>query len=178
MIAPITFSSTTIFPRVARARQPGVRSLSVKAATATSSSFFSTLPVKKKNRSQHASIESSATHRDGGKPLVQLTMSPVARTFGTSSMEDPSQYHPGWAKAIRQSATASITPRSSNSAALGAASTMDTEFDPILNLRSMNPLIFESNYDLEDYGPSFRENVTGRENAVIQEWRIRQEGSM
>ena len=94
-------------------------------------------------------------------------------------MEDPSRYHhSGWAKAIRQNATSSIMPRSSNSAALGAGSSMDTEFDPILNLRSMNPLIFESNYDLEDYGPSFRENVTERQTDAIQEWRIRQEGGM
>ena len=175
MIAPITFSLTTMS---ARARQPGVLSLAVKAKATATSSSFSTLPAKK-NRSQHASIESSAAHRgDGGKPLVQLTMSPVARTFGTSSMEDPSQYHSGWAKAVRQSATTSITPRSSsNSATLGAGS-MDTEFDPILNLRSINPLIFESNYDLEDYGPSFRENVTGLQNAVIQERRISHEGGM
>jgi hypothetical protein len=136
--------------------------------------------VKKNNLSQHASNESSAAQRDSGKPLVQLTMSPVARSYGTSSMEDPSRYHHsgGWAKAIRQNATSSIIPRSSSSAALGAGSTMDTEFDPILNLRSMNPLIFESNYDLEDYGPSFRENVTELQTDAVQEWRIRQEGGM
>lgn len=32
------------------------------------------------------------------------------------------------------------------------------EFDPIRELRARNPLIFESNYDLEEYGPSFQED--------------------
>lgn len=47
-------------------------------------------------------------------------------------------------------------------------------FDPILDIRAVNPLIFETNYELEEYGPSFGRNVD-RHDEIIQEWRIRNE---
>jgi len=90
-------------------------------------------------------------------------------------MDDPTQYHAMWSNAVRQSAAMNVTPCSSN---LDSGSIPETEFDPILNIRLMNPLIFENNYDLDEYGPSFREKTTNRQNAIISEWRIRHEGSL
>jgi hypothetical protein len=172
MSASITTSAKTMIPGVARAQQRGGLGLAVKLAC----SRFSTLPAKN-TLSQYTSNESSAQRE--AKPLVLLTMSPgmASRPYGTSSMEDPVQYHASWANAVRQNAATSVTPRSSRTAAFTPAS-METEFDPILSLRSMNPLIFESNYDLEDYGPSFRENIIERQGTLIKEWRIQNERGM
>lgn len=91
---------------------------------------------------------------------------------------DESRYNAGWRNAMQQTASTTRPATDGTGGWTGAAnaqakSSLD-EFDPILSIRALNPLIFESNYDLEEYGPSFRED-SDKHESVIQEWRIRNE---
>lgn len=128
----------------------------------------------------HGNDDSS--DRDFTRPRVQLTMSPSrqafeARHYGTSSFDEaPQHYAAGWSAAASQSPRASASASEKRSGWSTSPAPRDSlgEFDPILDIRALNPLIFESNYELEEYGPSFK----GKEDdhaSLIKEWRIRNE---
>ena len=138
-------------------------------AKATASKF-STLTPKNVWMAGHE----QSSDRDGSRPRIQLTMCPnqmdTARQYATSSFEESPQYAAGWSNALRQSPSTRIT--NDVKPTLNPVNNKDGEFDPILDIRAMNPLIFESNYDLEEYGPSFKAKEDDQAT-LIQEWRIR-----
>lgn len=120
---------------------------------------LSTLPTNNL-LSHHMMDESSSSERTTKSP-VQLTMVPNSdqtRSYGTSSFEEPSLYDANWSKAAHQTVTMKQISKPKNN----LQGSESDEFDPILDIRAMNPLIFESNYELEDYGPSFEGSITDR----------------
>ncbi len=137
----------------------------MNAAAKVSSTFpFSTLTSKNVWSQGKDELE-----RGPARPSIQLTMSP--RQYGTSSVDD-AQYIAGWTNSLRLNSKARTAKDASRGGWTTAANIKDSEFDPILNIRAMNPLMFESNYDLEEYGPSFGQKVD-QHDVLIQEWRIR-----
>jgi hypothetical protein len=91
---------------------------------------------------------------------------------GKSSSDDA-----GWTNSLRQDAATTSSSLDSKRMGWHMSPTSDSEFDPILNIRALNPLIFESNYDLEEYGPSFQQKVE-HHDVLIQEWRIRYDSAI
>jgi hypothetical protein len=169
MNASITISSKTMIPLLVRNQQRGALNDAIKIVC----SRFSTLPAR--NALLNCSLDESSELRESLSP-IQLTMCPgnTSGAYRTSSFDDTSQHYNSL---DRKNAAVSVSPQSSSSAAVNVSSN-DIEFDPILDIRSLNPLIFESNYDLEDYGPSFREHIMEHQPTMIREWRIHHESGM
>lgn len=83
-----------------------------------------------------------------------------------------------WTNSLRRDATTTSSLDTKNVGWPTPSTTgSDSEFDPILNIRAINPLIFESNYDLEEYGPSFQQKAE-HHDVLIQEWRIRYDSAI
>ena len=115
--------------------------------------------------------ESDESERNATRQQSHVIMSPRGSDRNPFELKRSSVEDAGWTNSLRQDAA---TTSSLDIKRVGwhAPPTSDNEFDPILNIRAMNPLIFESNYDLEEYGPSF-EKKAEHHDVLIQEWRIR-----
>jgi hypothetical protein len=127
------------------------------------------------------------SERDCDRSRLQNSMNvyqsdKTARLYGTassSSEEDSSQYNARWRNAIHSRpstrSTGNIKGRGWSTVGASKKSSTD-EFDPILAIRAVNPLMFDNNYDLDEYGPSFRDQAD-EQDTLIQEWRIRHENA-
>ena len=109
------------------------------------------------------------------QPQTQVAISPGmsndAYHFDSSSSAS-AEYSAAWRSAVRE---ISRTPLKDSG---NSNQDEDADFDPILGIRALNPLLFESNHELQDYGPSFRQKVDDVHDQLIQEWRFRNEGAL
>eukprot|EP00934_Nitzschia_sp_Nitz4_P002664 Nitzschia sp. Nitz4//scaffold177_size45885//28662//29183//NITZ4_007207-RA/size45885-processed-gene-0.40-mRNA-1//1//CDS//3329539061//2654//frame0 len=139
-----------------------------------------TLKRKVPETARFASVSRSTVRGDDvgrqeTQQRIQLHMNPAVGRRRYSSME-ASEYEPDWS--VRDFISSLDAPEyrmGTEGSALSRLSSVGSEisdseieldlaasdaeelFDPIRELRAINPLIFETNYELEEYGPSFTE---------------------
>lgn len=175
MTLPVSSRMASVLSRTQHQRE-----LCGVAAKAASAAQFSSLT----HRTVWLEGNSDSSERDIAWPRLQVTMNAFqsdksARPYGTSSSsEDSSEYYARWRNAVHHSAASPSGGKRngwSTAASPKLSSSMD-EFDPILSIRAVNPLIFENNYDLDEYGPSFRDAADAHDT-LIKEWRIRHDNA-